>query len=178
METTDSNKLAMAVLGTLLATMALGIFSNAVFAPHKMLKPGYNLPAATEAAAPAPKAAPEVPLPTLLAKADPKKGESYARACQACHNFEKGAGPKVGPPLYGVVGRKVASIPGFDYSDALKKMGGDWTYAELFKFIEGPAAMEPGTKMTYPGQPDPQKRADILAYLKTLSDNPVPFPTK
>jgi cytochrome c len=179
METTNTNKLTMAVLGTLLATMALGIFSNAVFAPHPMLKPGYVLPSATEAAAPAPtKKEPEIPLPVLLAKADPKKGEADTRACQACHNFEKGAGPKVGPPLYGVVGRKVASVPGFDYSDTLKKMGGEWTYDELFHFIDGPQAMEPGTKMTYPGQPDPQKRADILAYLRTLSDNPVPFPTK
>lgn len=177
METTNSNKLALAVLGTLLGTMALGIFTNAVFAPHKAMKPGYALPAAEEAAAPAAvKGPPEEPLPALLAKADPAKGATDTKPCQVCHNFEKGAGAKVGPPLYGVVGRPVASIAGFNYSDTLKKMGGNWTYEELFQFLKSPKEMEPGTKMTFPGDPDAHMRADILAYLRTLSDTPVPFP--
>jgi cytochrome c len=177
METTNSNKLALAVLGTLLATMALGIFSNAIYAPHRAIKPGYDLPGAQEAApAPAPSAAPEEPLPALLAKADPVKGQSDTKACQACHSFDKGGPAKVGPPLYGVVGRPVASIAGFAYSDKLKSMGGNWTYDEIFEFIKNPKVMEPGTKMSFPGEPDTKKRADILAYLKSLSDNPVPFP--
>ena len=177
METTNSNKLTLAVLGTLLGTMALGIFTNAVFAPHKAVKPGYALPAAEEAAAPAAaKGPPEEPLPALLAKADPAKGAADTKPCQVCHNFEKGAAAKVGPPLYGVVGRPVASVADFNYSDTLKKMGGTWTYEELFEFIKSPKTMEPGTKMTFPGDPDAHMRADILAYLQTLSDSPVPFP--
>ncbi|HEY4923526.1 MAG TPA: cytochrome c family protein [Roseiarcus sp.] len=178
METTNSNKLALAVLGTLLATMALGIFSSAIFAPHKANKAGYALPAAEEgapAAAP-PAAAPDDPLPGLLAKADAKKGESDTKPCQACHSFDKGGPAKVGPPLYGVVGRPVASIAGFAYSDVLKGMGGDWTYDRIFTFIKSPKTMEPGTKMTFPGESEEHKRADILAYLQTLSDSPVPFP--
>lgn len=178
METTNSNKLAFAVLLTLLATMALGVFSNAVFAPHKAIKAGYDLPGVQEAAAPAPvNAAPEEPLPALLAKADPAKGANDTKPCQACHSFDKGGPAKVGPPLYGVVGRPVASIAGFAYSDVLKGMGGDWSYDKIFTFIKSPKAMEPGTKMTFPGEPDAHKRADILAYLRTLSDNPVAFPT-
>jgi cytochrome c len=177
METTTSNKIALAVLGAFLLTMALGIFSNAVFAPRHDAKPGWDLPAPKEvASAAAPQEQKDPPLPPLLAKADPKKGENDTKPCQACHNFEKGAKPKVGPPLWGVVGRPVASVPGFDYSDELKKMGGDWTYDRLFDFIKGPQAMEPGTKMTFPGEKDAQHRADILAYLQTLSDKPVPFP--
>jgi cytochrome c len=177
METTNSNKLALAVLGTLLATMALGIFTNAIFAPHRAIKAGYELPGAQEAAAPAPaNAAPEEPLPALLAKADPAKGASDTKACQACHNFDKGGPAKVGPPLYGVVGRPIASIAGFAYSDTLKGEHGDWSYDKIFNFIKNPKVAEPGTKMSYPGEPDAKKRADILAYLKTLSDNPVPFP--
>jgi cytochrome c len=177
METTNSNKLALAVLGTLLATMALGIFTSAIFSPHKAVKAGYELPAAEVAAAAAPAApAADDPLPPLLAKADPVKGANDTKPCQACHSFDKGGPAKVGPPLYGVVGRPVASIPGFAYSDVLKSMGGDWTYDRIFTFIKSPKTMEPGTKMTFPGESDEHKRADILAYLQTLSDSPVPFP--
>jgi cytochrome c len=178
MYTTTFNKYAMGLLGVLLLTMALGVFSNAIYAPVKALKPGDDLPGVSaETAAPA--AAPvqeDPPLPPLLAKADATKGQSDTKVCQACHNFEKGAGPKVGPPLYGVVGRPVASIAGFSYSDSLKAIGGDWTYDEIFKFLKRPKAMADGTKMSFPGEADPQKRADILAYLQTLSDSPVPFP--
>jgi cytochrome c len=177
METTTSNKIALAVLGALLLTMALGVFSNAVFAPLRDAKPGWDLPAPKEVASgAAPEEQKDPPLPPLLAKADPKKGEADTKPCQACHDFSKDGKAKVGPPLWGVVGRKVASIPGFGYSDTLKNMGGDWTYDRLYQFIRGPQEMEPGTKMTFPGDKNPDHRADILAYLQTLSDNPVPFP--
>jgi cytochrome c len=178
METTTSNKIALAVLGALLLTMALGIFTNAVFAPRHLAKPGWDLPAPAggEVAAAPEKPEADPPLPPLLAKADPKKGENFTKPCQACHDFSKDGKAKVGPPLWGVVGRKVASVPGFSYSDELKGMGGEWTYDRLFQFIKAPQAMEPGTKMTFPGDKDAQHRADILAYLQTLSDNPVPFP--
>jgi len=178
METTYANKLALAVLGTLLGTMALGVFTNAVFAPEKLAKPGYALPGG-EAAAPAAAAtpaAPEVPLPALLAKADAAKGANDVKTCQACHSFDKGGAAKVGPPLWGVVGRPIASVAGFSYSDALKGMGGDWTYEKLSQWIAKPSAMAAGTKMAFPGEADASKRADILAYLQKQSDSPVPFP--
>ena len=178
MYTTQFNKFALALLFTLLLTMGLGVFTNALFAPGKMAKPGFALPgetAAAEGAAPA-AAAKEPPLPELLAKADPAKGQADTKACQACHVFDKGGVAKVGPPLYGVVGRPVASIAGFGYSDGLKAMGGNWSYETIFKFIAKPSALVAGTKMSYLGEPDPAKRADILAYLQTLSDSPVAFP--
>jgi cytochrome c len=170
------NKVAGAVLGTLLFVQVVALTSDAIFSHQKPAQPGYNLPSAAETASPEGKAAPELPLPELLAKADPKKGEDDTKPCQACHNFEKGAGVKIGPPLYGVVGRPRASVPGFDYSAAMKAKGGTWTFDEIFKFIKDPQSYIPGTKMTFSGEPDPQKRADIIAYLRTLSDNPIPLP--
>ena len=106
----------------------------------------------------------------------PPRAQNDVKACQACHSFDKGGAAKVGPPLWGVVGRPVASVAGFAYSDALKAIGGDWTYEKLDHWITKPSAMAAGTKMAFPGEPEATKRADILAYLQKQSDNPVPFP--
>ena len=100
----------------------------------------------------------------ILAAADPAKGKQDAKICQACHNLEKGRGPKIGPDLWGVVGRKIASVPGFDYSSSLKAVGGDWTYEMLNKWVDDPKAIAADTKMTYPGEKNTKHRADILAY--------------
>ncbi len=179
MDSFEFNKVAGGVLGTLLVTMGLGLFSGAVFSTPTLNKPGYELPnapaqdtgASSEATANVAQ-----PLPVLLASADPHKGQADTKVCGACHNFEKGAGAKVGPPLYGVVGRQVASIGGFDYSSGLKGKGGSWTLDDINKFITNPKAYISGTKMGFAGEENPQKRADILAYLNTLSDSPQPLP--
>ena len=144
METTDGNKLALAVLGTLLGTMALGVFSSAIYAPNRAVKPGYPLPAGTEATAPAPKAAPEIPFPVELAKAEVAKGQADTKICQTCHSFDKGGPIRVGPPLWGVVGRQKGSFPGFNYSEGMKSKGGDWTYDDLNEFLTKPSAYVAG----------------------------------
>jgi cytochrome c len=177
MDHVNVNRVSLAALGSVLFVMLLTAFSNLVMSPRIPAVPGFALPAGTPTAtAEAPKEAPEVPLPALLAKADAKKGEQDAKVCLTCHNFEKGAGPKIGPPLWGVVGRPVASIAGFAYSDSLKVVGGNWTYEQINKMITNPKSVAADTKMTFPGEKVAQRRADILAYLQTLSDSPVPFP--
>ncbi|HEY8595061.1 MAG TPA: cytochrome c family protein [Devosiaceae bacterium] len=137
----------------------------------------------TQAAAPAaaaPAASGGSGLAAMLASADAAKGAKDARACQACHSFDKGGPNKVGPNLYDIVGRKIATEPGYSYSDALKAKdpNGDtaWTYDLLDQWLTKPKDFAPGTKMSYAGIAQPEKRADVLAYLQSLSDNPVPFP--
>ncbi len=178
MDSENVNRISLAALGSILLAMLLVAFSNLVISRKNPAVPGFALPTSGAPSTPAagPAAAPEEPLPALLAKADPKKGEQYAKVCQTCHNFEKGAGPKIGPPLWGVAGRPIASVPGFSYSDSLKAVGGDWTWEALNTMVSNPKKEASGTKMAFPGEKDPQKRADILAFLQTLSDSPVPFP--
>lgn len=112
----------------------------------------------------------------LLAKADPAAGQTAAKACAACHSFDKGAPGKVGPNLYGIVGAKHGHVEGFAYSDAIKGHAGNWDYAELNKFLYDPKGYAPGTKMTFAGVKKDQDRANIIAYLRSLSDNPAPLP--
>ena len=112
----------------------------------------------------------------LLAKADPAAGQTAAKACAACHSFDKGAASKVGPNLYGIVGAKHGHLEGFAYSDAIKSHPGNWDYAELNHFLYDPKGYAPGTKMTFAGVKKDQDRANIIAYLRSLSDNPAPLP--
>jgi len=98
-----------------------------------------------------------------------EKGEKIAETqCSACHHFKKGGGTLVGPDLYGVYGTKIASVPGYSFSDALKKHTGDWTAPKLDEWLKSPDTFAPGTYMTFPGLPSQTERDDVIAYLKSL----------
>jgi len=175
----EINKVLGAVLGTLLITLALNLVAGAMFSPHKPEKPGYDIalteqPAGGGGAATAPQ---EEPIEQLLAKASPERGASVAKKCLACHDFAKGGPNKVGPNLYGVVNRDRASHEGFPYSAAMKGKGGKWTIQDLNTYLTSPRAMVPGTTMSFAGISKGADRADLIAYLNTLSDNPAPLPT-
>jgi len=174
----ETNKIAGAVFGSLLFVVGVNVIAGGLFAPHKPAVPGYDLPAPEEAAAGggAAAAAPAEPLPVLLASADPTKGQAQARKCASCHTFEKGGPNKVGPNLYGVVGGPKAHAQTFNYSAALKGKGGDWNFEELDKFIHNPKGAIPGTIMAFAGIPSADERANVLAYLRSLADSPVPLP--
>jgi cytochrome c len=175
----ELNKIMGAVLGTLTFAMGLNIASTIIYTPKKPAVPGYDLPApeagAGAAGGPDQQAQAE-PLPVLLASADPAKGQSAAKKCAACHVFEKGGPNKIGPALYGVVGRDIASHQGFAYSAALKGKGAKWSFDELNAFLANPKGYAPGTIMAFAGVTNPKERADLVKYLQTLSDNPVPIP--
>ncbi|RVU18684.1 c-type cytochrome [Methylobacterium oryzihabitans] len=177
MDSFELNKVAGAVLGALLLAMGTGFLAELIYKPKPAGDRGYALPVAEEtaggAAAEAPK---EEPLPVRLASADAAKGQGAAKKCMACHSFEKGGPNKVGPDLWGVVGRHKGGHEGFGYSAAMKAKGGDWTYDDLDHFLKSPKGFVQGTIMAFAGVSSPQERADILAYLKTLSDSPVEFP--
>ena len=113
----------------------------------------------------------------MLASASVQQGQSDAKVCLTCHNLGKGQGNKIGPDLYGVVGRAVASEAGFNYSAALKAKGGTWTFDALNPWLANPRGDVPGTAMTFAGVPSEKQRANIIAYLNSNSDKPLPLPT-
>jgi cytochrome c len=177
MDSFEVNKILGAILFTCLVLLALNITAGALFTPEPPQKPGYEI-AVQEEPAGAPAAAPaaEEPIEQALANADPKRGQQTAKVCQTCHTFENGGPNKVGPNLWGVVGRKKGSEAGFAYSDALKSKGGEWTVDDLNKFLTNPRGYAPGTKMSFAGLQRVNQRADVIAYLNTLSDSPQPLP--
>ncbi len=111
----------------------------------------------------------EVAFADVYASADPAAGESLWRQCQACHALADGQNG-VGPHLYDLVDRPKAAVDGFNYSDALASMGGDWTPENLSGFIENPRGYAPGTAMAYAGMRDVEDRANLIAYLDTIGN--------
>lgn len=104
-------------------------------------------------------------------KGDAAAGEKTAKACAVCHTFDKGGANKIGPNLYGIAGNNHAHLEGFKYSDAIKALHDKkWTDDELNQFLFAPAAHIKGTKMTFAGVKNDQDRANVIAYLHTLSD--------
>jgi cytochrome c len=158
--------------------MALNITAEALFAPHEPEKKGFEIDVkkAAATAGPAEKAAPDEPIEKLLASATVDRGQTVTKACAACHTFPKGGANGQGPNLYGIVGRARASVAGFNYSDAMKAKGGEWTIDDLNKFLATPKEFVPGTKMNFPGLSRGAQRADAIAYLNSLADAPKPLP--
>jgi cytochrome c len=179
MDSFELNKILGAILGTCLVVLATSFAAGAIFSPKKPEKPGFEIAVKAEAA-PGKEAAPApaVPIEKLLQTASVEKGQAAAKKCQACHTFEKGGPNRVGPNLYGIVGdKRGVDRNGFNFSAAMKAKGGTWTYDDLNKFIDHPKGFIPGTAMGFAGIQKDSERADVIDYLHTLSDNPVPLPT-
>jgi cytochrome c len=181
MDSFELNKILGAVLGTLLFVMGVGFLAEGIYHPIEDRGPGYALPEpeGTEAGGPAAPEAVAVSIGTHLSSPDPVQGEQDANKCKICHTQTNGGANGTGPNLWGVVGRPIASHAGFTYSEAMvahSKEVPNWTYDELNHFLTSPKGRVPNTKMGFAGVKDDAERANIIAYLSTLSDSPVPFP--
>lgn len=173
------NKVIGAILAALLVIKVVDIAGDTMLhakVPEKNAYPVAGLAPATPTAA-APKAA-EVQIAAvtpMLAKADLAQGAQAARKCTVCHSFDKGGANKVGPALWGVVGKDIAS-GSFSYSPALKGVKGKWDFEALSKYIYDPRTFAPGNRMAFAGIKNDAERAALIAWLRAQSDSPVPLP--
>ena len=182
MDSFELNKVIGGLLGTVFVVFSVGLVSDALFASPSPEKPGFAIEAAEEPAgggAGAEAAGPK-PIAELMPTASADKGAAIFKKCEACHSGEKGGPNKVGPDLWDIVDRPVAEHEGFSYSAGMKDFskGGSekWTYDNLYHFLISPKAFVKGTAMGFAGLKKDEDRADLLAYLRTLSDDPKPLP--
>lgn len=181
MDSWEWNKIAGAVLGTLILILVVRFGTEVLFEPEKPAKEAYHVDGVVEASAGGGAAAgpTEEALPdfgTVLAKADVTAGKTVSTRCEQCHDLSKGGPNKTGPNLWGLIGRPRASHPGFDYSSAMSSDHEAWTYDKLFKFLKSPQGVVPGTKMSFAGLRSSDDRVNLLAYLRTQEDTPAPIP--
>ena len=167
------NKVFGGILGSLLFFMVINEVGGVVYHPEKLDKPAYVIEV-VESGAGAGAVEEVIDLAALLSAADVKKGERVAKKCISCHSFEKGGKTGTGPNLWGIFGDARAARAEFTkYSEALKSFEGVWDSESLFGFLENPKKYLKGTDMSFAGLRKPNDRANMIAYLMSMSDNPV-----
>ena len=182
MDSWEWNKIAGAVLGTLIFVLVIRFATESIFTVEPPAKEAYHVEGVVTtastgggaAAAPAEEALPD--FGTVLPAADVKAGQAVAARCQQCHDISKGGPDKIGPELWNVIGRARASETTFSYSSAMMGDHAPWTYALLFEYLKSPATMVPGTKMSFAGLRRAEDRINLIAFLRNHSDSPLPIP--
>ncbi|WP_185984714.1 c-type cytochrome [Aureimonas mangrovi] len=180
MDSFEANKIFGALLGTVFVLFGGSLLAESIFHSEVPEQFGYAIEAQEESAGGAAPEVAAVPIATLLQTADAEAGSTVFRRCQSCHSNEDGAPAGVGPHLWDVVNREIAHDPGFSYSAAMTEFaeGGSvvWDYDHLDHFLRNPRQYISGTAMGFAGISNDSDRANLIAYLRTLSNDPAPLP--
>ncbi|MFZ8864469.1 MAG: c-type cytochrome [Rickettsiales bacterium] len=165
-EDLEMNKIAASILLAGVIAMLSAFFTNILYNPNPSyleVKRGYQIEIAENE--PQGVTTEEIDVMELIASADAMKGQKIAKKCVACHSFDKDGPNKVGPALWNLVDRPIASLADYNYSEALSQINKNWTYEELFYFIQAPKKYAKGTKMSFAGIKKNNQLADLIAYL-------------
>jgi cytochrome c len=180
MDSFELNKLLGGLLGAVFIVFSVSLLSDAIFASPAPERPGFLIEAPEVEAGAGPAAPQEDPIAVRLASADIGAGETAYRKCQACHTIDEGGANRVGPNLWDIVNRPIAGHEGFAYSGAMREFseGGTvvWDYDHLDHFLTSPRGLVRGTAMSFAGIRNPAERADLIAYMRTLSNDVAPLP--
>lgn len=178
MSALDTTKVILAGLTAFLVALLIGNVVNEVTHHKPLERNAYAVivsdePKTVAAAEEAPSLEPVTP---LLAAADPAAGQKASKRCATCHTFNDGGANRVGPNLWGIVGKEKGTVGGFDYSAAIRDKGGVWSYDDLNAFLANPKGFLKGTKMNFAGVRKVEDRANIIAYMRQQAASPAPLP--
>ena len=179
MDSFEINKIIAAVLLIALLVIGIGKISDIAFQVDKPEKSAYKVDIQESSqilSSTAEKIEEKVDISALLALGDVSHGEKVFKKCSACHLVNKGGENKIGPALYGVIGRKVASKQDYKYSKAMAAYDKNWTFEEMNGYLKKPQSYIKGTKMAFAGLRKEKERASVILYLNQNSDNPLPLP--
>ena len=179
MDSFEINKIIAAILLIALIVIGIGKISDMAFYVNKPEKSAYKVETLendTVSISTPEKVIEKIDINALLALGDVAHGEKVFKKCAACHLVNKGAENKIGPALYGVLGKKVASKDDYKYSKAMSSYDKTWTFEEMNGYLRKPQKHIKGTKMAFAGLRKDKDRASVILYLNKNSDNPLPLP--
>ena len=179
MDSFEVNKIIAAVLLIALIVIGIGKISDMAFHVEKPEKSAYKVEiqeTVSTTNSKIEKVIEKVDISALLALGDIKHGEKVFKKCAACHLVNKGGANKIGPALYGILGRKVASKEDYKYSKAMAAYDKNWSFEEMNGYLKKPQSYIKGTKMAFAGLRKEKDRASVILYLNQNSDNPLPLP--
>ena len=179
MDSFEVNKIIAAVLLVALLVIGIGKIADIVFYVEKPKTAGYKVEVAEASNASQDAKASEIEeidISALLAMGNVEHGEKVFKKCSACHVVNKGGENKIGPVLYGVLGRQVAALSNYKYSKAMAAYDKTWTFEEMNGYLRKPQSYIKGTKMAFAGLRKEKDRASVILYLNQNSDSPLLLP--
>ncbi|MGY6709315.1 MAG: c-type cytochrome [Rhizobiaceae bacterium] len=179
MDSFELNKLLGALLGAVFIVFSVSLVSDTIFYAPTPATPGYVIEVPEQEVADTGPVEEGPNVLALIADGDVAAGEAAFRRCASCHTPEEGGANRVGPNLWNTVMQPITHADGFNYSSALREFAAQeeiWTYEHLAGFLENPRGYVPGTTMAFAGIRDVQEKANLIAYMRTLSNDPAPLP--
>ena len=172
------NKIIVSIIFTILLIFVINKITDAVFFVEKPEKSVYEVAgittvASTTASEASSETAGVENIVALLASASIADGEKVFKKCAACHSIAEGGANKIGPALWGVLGRTAGSLPDYKYSKAMAAYGKNWSFEEMNGFLIKPKEWIKGTKMAFAGLKDAKERAAVILYMNENTNSPL-----